>query len=194
MRKGQKEASSSRHATTDTRSFVPSLHLEVANWGLPLAAISDLKKDEDMISGTMTAALASYSCVDGALQRQGWALHHVLTALFMPPLIASSFRALHGALHRATISCLLATRQMPRRKSHRESALWYVVGRLNACRSLQALLIPSTHFSLLAEISLHGRERKSHDKRVHTLTSASRNGMNVQAILTELGKACASLV
>ncbi|KAH9944353.1 UPF0041-domain-containing protein [Epithele typhae] len=35
----------------------------VANWGLPLAALADLKKDEDVISGPMTTALASYSMV-----------------------------------------------------------------------------------------------------------------------------------
>ncbi|KAG0000876.1 pyruvate transporter mpc1 [Entomortierella chlamydospora] len=33
----------------------------VANWGLPLAAIADTKKDADMISGNMTAALTVYS-------------------------------------------------------------------------------------------------------------------------------------
>ncbi|CAD6893072.1 unnamed protein product [Tilletia controversa] len=35
----------------------------VANWGLPLAAIADLKKDEEVISGSMTTALAAYSTV-----------------------------------------------------------------------------------------------------------------------------------
>jgi len=39
-----------------------TLH-QVANWGLPLAAIADLKKDEEVISGTMTSALAAYSYV-----------------------------------------------------------------------------------------------------------------------------------
>jgi Mitochondrial pyruvate carriers len=34
---------------------------KVANWGLPLAALSDLRKDEELISGTMTTALAFYS-------------------------------------------------------------------------------------------------------------------------------------
>ncbi|KAF9167540.1 hypothetical protein DFQ26_004312 [Actinomortierella ambigua] len=33
----------------------------VANWGLPLAAIADFKKDPEMISGNMTAALTVYS-------------------------------------------------------------------------------------------------------------------------------------
>jgi len=35
----------------------------VANWGLPLAAIADLKKDETLISSTMTPTLFLYSCV-----------------------------------------------------------------------------------------------------------------------------------
>ncbi|KAL8575638.1 pyruvate transporter mpc1 [Nucella lapillus] len=33
----------------------------VANWGLPLAALGDLKRDPEIISGNMTAALAVYS-------------------------------------------------------------------------------------------------------------------------------------
>ncbi|PWN33292.1 UPF0041-domain-containing protein [Meira miltonrushii] len=47
------------------REYFFSTHFwgPVANWGLPLAAIADLKKDEDVISGPMTAALASYSIV-----------------------------------------------------------------------------------------------------------------------------------
>ena len=35
----------------------------MANWGLPLAALSDLRKSEDVISGTMTATLGCYSYV-----------------------------------------------------------------------------------------------------------------------------------
>ncbi|KAG1864223.1 hypothetical protein DFJ58DRAFT_206297 [Suillus subalutaceus] len=35
----------------------------VANWGLPLAALADLSKDEEVISGSMTTALAAYSMV-----------------------------------------------------------------------------------------------------------------------------------
>ncbi|KAF8757238.1 hypothetical protein RHS01_04176 [Rhizoctonia solani] len=48
------------------REYFFSTHFwgPVANWGLPLAAIADLTgKDEEMISGTMTTALASYSMV-----------------------------------------------------------------------------------------------------------------------------------
>ncbi|KAF9935802.1 hypothetical protein BGZ67_002972 [Mortierella alpina] len=33
----------------------------VANWGLPLAAIADFKKDPELISGKMTCALSVYS-------------------------------------------------------------------------------------------------------------------------------------
>ncbi|XP_026682696.1 mitochondrial pyruvate carrier 1 [Diaphorina citri] len=35
----------------------------VANWGIPLAAIADLKKDPSIISGKMTFALCLYSIV-----------------------------------------------------------------------------------------------------------------------------------
>uniref|UniRef100_A0A914PFM6 Mitochondrial pyruvate carrier n=1 Tax=Panagrolaimus davidi TaxID=227884 RepID=A0A914PFM6_9BILA len=35
----------------------------VANWGLPLAAIADLKKNPELISGNMTVALIGYSSV-----------------------------------------------------------------------------------------------------------------------------------
>ena len=41
--------------------FCPS---QIANWGLPLAAITDITtKDEKAISGPMTGALAAYSMV-----------------------------------------------------------------------------------------------------------------------------------
>jgi len=45
------------------REYFFSTHFwgPVANWGLPLAAIADLKKDEEIISGTMTSALLGYS-------------------------------------------------------------------------------------------------------------------------------------
>jgi hypothetical protein len=42
---------------------------QVANFGLPLAAIADLRKDEEVISGTMTATLAFYSCVSHVVPR-----------------------------------------------------------------------------------------------------------------------------
>ncbi|EPQ60651.1 UPF0041-domain-containing protein [Gloeophyllum trabeum ATCC 11539] len=47
------------------REYFFSTHFwgPVANWGLPLAAIADLKKDEEVISGPMTTALACYSMV-----------------------------------------------------------------------------------------------------------------------------------
>ncbi|KAA1471505.1 UPF0041-domain-containing protein [Dentipellis sp. KUC8613] len=47
------------------REYFFSTHFwgPVANWGLPLAALADLSKDEEVISGAMTTALASYSMV-----------------------------------------------------------------------------------------------------------------------------------
>ncbi|XP_028391768.1 mitochondrial pyruvate carrier 1-like isoform X2 [Dendronephthya gigantea] len=35
----------------------------VANWGIPLAAIADMKKDPEYISGKMTTALCIYSAL-----------------------------------------------------------------------------------------------------------------------------------
>ncbi|XP_046560478.1 mitochondrial pyruvate carrier 1-like [Haliotis rubra] len=45
------------------RQYLCSTHFwgPVANWGLPLAALGDLKKDPEIISGKMTLALAIYS-------------------------------------------------------------------------------------------------------------------------------------
>ena len=47
----------------ESRKYFMSTHFwgPVANWGLPLAAIADLKKPTDSVSGPMTAALCIYS-------------------------------------------------------------------------------------------------------------------------------------
>jgi len=47
------------------REYFFSTHFwgPVANWGLPIAAIADLQKDPEVISGPMTTALFSYSMV-----------------------------------------------------------------------------------------------------------------------------------
>ncbi|XP_078372544.1 mitochondrial pyruvate carrier 1-like [Oculina patagonica] len=45
------------------REYLCSLYCYflVANWGLPLAAMSDMKRDPEFISGRMTSALCIYS-------------------------------------------------------------------------------------------------------------------------------------
>ncbi|KAM9449657.1 mitochondrial pyruvate carrier 1 [Clarias gariepinus] len=45
------------------RDYLMSTHFwgPVANWGLPIAAISDMKKSPEIISGRMTFALTCYS-------------------------------------------------------------------------------------------------------------------------------------
>ncbi|XP_026531011.1 mitochondrial pyruvate carrier 1 [Notechis scutatus] len=45
------------------RDYLMSTHFwgPVANWGLPIAAISDMKKSPEIISGRMTFALSCYS-------------------------------------------------------------------------------------------------------------------------------------
>ncbi|XP_005109685.1 mitochondrial pyruvate carrier 1 [Aplysia californica] len=49
--------------TKEFRDWICSTHFwgPVANWGLPLAALGDLKKDPEIISGKMTMALSIYS-------------------------------------------------------------------------------------------------------------------------------------
>ena len=51
--------------TPDFRSYLMSTHFwgPVSNFGIPLAAVLDLKKDEELISGRMTGALVIYSSV-----------------------------------------------------------------------------------------------------------------------------------
>ncbi|THH01796.1 hypothetical protein EW026_g964 [Hermanssonia centrifuga] len=47
------------------REYFLSTHFwgPIANWGLPLAALADLRQDEEFISETMTPALTLYSLV-----------------------------------------------------------------------------------------------------------------------------------
>ncbi|CRK94643.1 CLUMA_CG008144, isoform A [Clunio marinus] len=47
------------------REYLMSTHFwgPVANWGIPIACLMDIKKDPKIISGTMTTALILYSCV-----------------------------------------------------------------------------------------------------------------------------------
>ncbi|RKP06904.1 mitochondrial pyruvate carrier [Thamnocephalis sphaerospora] len=64
------------------RDYLCSTHFwgPVANWGLPLAAIADMKKDPEIISGTMTTALTLYSLL---FMRFAWVViprNHLLLA------------------------------------------------------------------------------------------------------------------
>ncbi|KAK6028709.1 hypothetical protein OSTOST_05207 [Ostertagia ostertagi] len=54
-----------RYSAKEWANYFMSTHFwgPVANWGIPLAAIADLKKNPDMISGNMTVALCMYSSV-----------------------------------------------------------------------------------------------------------------------------------
>jgi len=49
----------------DFRNYLLSTHFwgPVSNFGIPLAAVMDIKKDPEIISGKMTAALIGYSAV-----------------------------------------------------------------------------------------------------------------------------------
>ncbi|CEP62435.1 pyruvate transporter MPC1 LALA0_S05e05600g [Lachancea lanzarotensis] len=54
-----------RYLNKETLKYVFTTHFwgPVSNFGIPLAAIYDLKKDPEMISGPMTTALIMYSGV-----------------------------------------------------------------------------------------------------------------------------------
>jgi mitochondrial pyruvate carrier 1 len=54
-----------RYSRKEWRDYFFSTHFigPVANWGLPIAALADLKKDPEKISGYMTTALFVYSSV-----------------------------------------------------------------------------------------------------------------------------------
>ena len=55
----------SQYSRKEWMNYFMSTHFwgPVANWGLPIAALRDLKKDPDMISGNMSGALMLYSSV-----------------------------------------------------------------------------------------------------------------------------------
>ncbi|ORX93987.1 UPF0041-domain-containing protein [Basidiobolus meristosporus CBS 931.73] len=55
----------SRLFSAETRNYLCSTHFwgPVANWGIPLAALADINKDPEMISGKMTTALCLYSAL-----------------------------------------------------------------------------------------------------------------------------------
>uniref|UniRef100_A0A1L8DZW1 Mitochondrial pyruvate carrier n=1 Tax=Nyssomyia neivai TaxID=330878 RepID=A0A1L8DZW1_9DIPT len=47
------------------REYLMSTHFwgPIANWGIPLAALADIRKDPKIISGKMTTALCLYSAI-----------------------------------------------------------------------------------------------------------------------------------
>ncbi|KAF7991566.1 hypothetical protein HCN44_008937 [Aphidius gifuensis] len=49
----------------ETRDYIMSTHFwgPVANWGIPIAAIADIRRDPNFISGKMTIALCLYSAM-----------------------------------------------------------------------------------------------------------------------------------
>ncbi|BAO41661.1 Mitochondrial pyruvate carrier [Kluyveromyces marxianus] len=55
----------SKYINKETLKYVFTTHFwgPVSNFGIPIAAIYDLKKDPEMISGPMTGALVIYSAV-----------------------------------------------------------------------------------------------------------------------------------
>ncbi|GAA5923214.1 pyruvate transporter MPC1 [Sporobolomyces koalae] len=80
----------------EARKYFLSTHFwgPVANWGLPLAAITDLTgKDAKFISGPMTVALASYSMV---FMRFAWRVQPRNYLLFACHLTNATAQSLQG--------------------------------------------------------------------------------------------------
>ncbi|TIA91939.1 hypothetical protein E3P99_00873 [Wallemia hederae] len=78
------------------REYFFSTHFwgPVANWGLPLAALADLNKDEEIISGTMTATMVVYSTT---FSRFAWRVtprNYLLLACHATNAITQSVQAL----------------------------------------------------------------------------------------------------
>uniref|UniRef100_A0A182UI38 Mitochondrial pyruvate carrier n=1 Tax=Anopheles melas TaxID=34690 RepID=A0A182UI38_9DIPT len=78
------------------REYLMSTHFwgPVANWGIPIAALGDLKKDPKIISGTMTGALCLYSMV---FMRFAWKVQPRNLLLFACHITNTTAQALQGA-------------------------------------------------------------------------------------------------
>ncbi|KAL8283588.1 hypothetical protein RQP46_005383 [Phenoliferia psychrophenolica] len=66
----------------------------LANWGLPLAALADINKSPEMISGPMTVALSSYSMV---FMRFAWRVQPRNYLLFACHLTNATAQLTQGA-------------------------------------------------------------------------------------------------
>lgn len=77
------------------RQYFFSTHFwgPVANWGLPMAALSDLSKDADLISGPMTTALGAYSI---CFMRFAWRVQPRNYLLFACHLVNFSLQSIQG--------------------------------------------------------------------------------------------------
>ena len=89
---------------------------QVANWTLPLAALSDLMhKDEEYISGPMTTALACYSLVFSTFTDVRWADHHCIMIIEWSSCDSVRLRALPPHSRVLTrVVCALRSHSMAR--------------------------------------------------------------------------------
>jgi len=77
------------------REYLMSTHFwgPVANWGIPIACLLDIKKDPRIISGTMTTALVLYSCV---FMRFAWKVQPRNMLLFACHFTNASAQSIQG--------------------------------------------------------------------------------------------------
>lgn len=78
------------------RDYLMSTHFwgPVANWGIPIAALADIKKDPKIISGTMTTALCLYSMV---FMRFAWRVQPRNMLLFACHVTNFTAQSMQGA-------------------------------------------------------------------------------------------------
>ncbi|XP_037950983.1 mitochondrial pyruvate carrier 1-like [Teleopsis dalmanni] len=77
------------------RDYLMSTHFwgPFANWGIPVAAIADMKKDPKLISGAMTFALTLYSTV---FMRFAWKVQPRNLLLFACHLTNATAQSIQG--------------------------------------------------------------------------------------------------
>lgn len=78
------------------REYLMSTHFwgPVANWGIPIAALADIKEDPKIISGTMTTALCLYSMV---FMRFAWQVQPRNMLLFACHVTNFTAQSMQGA-------------------------------------------------------------------------------------------------
>ncbi|XP_037027244.1 mitochondrial pyruvate carrier 1 [Bradysia coprophila] len=78
------------------RDYLMSTHFwgPVANWGIPIAALTDIRKDPKFISGKMTLALCLYSAV---FMRFAWKVQPRNLLLFACHITNFSAQGLQGS-------------------------------------------------------------------------------------------------
>ncbi|XP_021486341.1 mitochondrial pyruvate carrier 1-like protein [Meriones unguiculatus] len=88
--------------TKEFQDYITSTHFwgPVANWGLPLAALRDMKAPPDIISGRMTTALTFYSMAFMRFAYRVQPRNYLLLACHFTNFLAQSLQGSRYLKHR----------------------------------------------------------------------------------------------